>query len=289
MKDRPSSTAMLVLNGVAFRATDSRYAHLVSETARHHASALLRAAGRRPRHGRNLLDRAIVHVMELFTVPGLSLHYVLRKRYIEEVLRSALANDFRQLVVIGAGLDTVALRLVAEFPALNAIEVDHPATQSLKRELLHTAGIAAPITFLPVDLSRTSLSASLATCAAFDRTVPTLFLAEAVFLYLTEDDVREALRSIRTAAAHSRIVFTFFAPRSRDPINFQNARPFADWWLRWRGEPMRWAIDPSAMKQFLASEGFDLQGVAMDDTFQRRYVSARVAHARGEHIAVANA
>jgi methyltransferase (TIGR00027 family) len=289
MKDRPSSTAMLVLNGVAFRATDPRYAHLVSRAASDHAAALLRAAGQRPRHGGNLLDRAIVHVMERFSVPGLSLHYILRKRYIEEVLRRAFASDFRQLVVIGAGLDTVALRLVAEFPALNAIEVDHPATQSLKRELLQSAGIAAPITFLPVDLTRTSLSTSLATCAAFDRTAPTLFLAEAVFLYLTEDEVREALRSVRTAAARSRIVFTFFAPRTRGTINFQNATPIADWWLRWRGEPIRWAIDPGAMQHFLASEGFDLQEVALDDTFQRRYVSARVPLARGEHIAVANA
>jgi methyltransferase (TIGR00027 family) len=289
MKDRPSATAMLVLNGVAFRATDPRYEHLVSKAASDHATALLRAAGRRPRHGRNFLDRAIVHVMERFTVPGLSLHYILRKRYIEEVLRRAFASDFRQLVVIGAGLDTVALRLAADHPALNAIEVDHPATQSLKRELLRSAGISTSVTFLPVDLTRTSLSTSLATCAAFDRTAPTLFLAEAVFLYLTEDEVREALRSIRTAVARSRVVFTFFAPRPRGPINFQNATPIADWWLRWRGEPMRWAIDPGALKQFLASEGFELQEIALDDTFQRRYVSTAVPHARGEHIAVANA
>jgi methyltransferase (TIGR00027 family) len=289
MKDAPSATAMLVLNGVAFRATDPRYEALVSDRARALATRLIVAAGQRPRNGRNFRDRAIVSVMEWATLPGLSLHYVLRKRYIEDVLRDAIGAGFSQLVIIGAGLDTIALRLREDFPELNGIEIDHPATQAQKKRLLTTAGETPAITFLPLDLTRATLAETLRRCPEFDRTRTTLFLAEAVFLYLSEDEVRDALRAIRTAAAHPRIVFTFFGTRPRGPINFQNATFIADWWLRWRSEPPRWAIDPEDLKAFLASEGFNLRELATDETFHRRYISEDVSMPRGEHIAVAEA
>jgi methyltransferase (TIGR00027 family) len=289
MKDAPSATAMLVLKGVAFRSTDPRHSALVSERARAHALALIRAAGQHPRSGANIVDRAIVRIMETFTVPGLSLHYILRKRYIEDVLRDAIAHGFRQLIVVGAGLDTVGLRLQEEFPELRTIEVDHPATQAQKQRLLSQAKIPATVTFLPLDLTRSTLAQTLEGCDSFDGSRPTLFLAEAVFLYLDEEEVREALRAMRRVAPHSRIVFTFFGPRRRGPINFQNARFIADWWLRWRGEPPRWAIDPESVKTFLESEGFSVREIATDATFQRRYVSDEVPLSRGEHIAVADA
>ena len=287
MRDVPSATAMLVLNGVAFRSTDPRYSALVSERARVHSAGLIRAAGERPRNGRNAFDRAIVGIMEALTVPGLSLHYVLRKRYIEDVLREAIGHDFRQLVVIGAGLDTVALRLVEQFPALRAIEVDHPATQALKKRLLSAAKIPTTTTFLPLDLTHATLAETLKACPEFDGNRATLFLAEAVFLYLNEDEVRKALRAIRSVASQSRMVFTFFGPRPGRTINFQNATFIADWWLRWRGEPPRWAIEPEMVPTFLASEGFRTCEVATDASFHRRYVSGQVPLSRGEHIAVA--
>ena len=47
-----------------------------------------------------------------------------------------------QYVVLGAGLDTFAYR--NPFPSLRVFEVDFPATQEWKRELLRKAGIAVP-------------------------------------------------------------------------------------------------------------------------------------------------
>src|SRR4051794_31802357 len=79
---------------------------------------------------------ALARAIERATVPGLCLHFMLRKRWIEHAVRSALARGARRVVVIGAGYDTLALRLAREFPALRFTEVDHPATQAVKRAAL---------------------------------------------------------------------------------------------------------------------------------------------------------
>ena len=74
-----------------------------------------------------------------------------RSRYVEDQLAEAVAQGVTQYVVLGAGLDTFAYR--NPFPALRVFEVDFPATQQWKREMLAEADIALPdkLTFVPLD------------------------------------------------------------------------------------------------------------------------------------------
>ncbi len=74
-----------------------------------------------------------------------------RSRYAEDQLAEAVARGGRQYVVLGAGLDTFAYR--NPFAGLRVFEVDFPATQEWKRELLEEAGIALPegLRFVPLD------------------------------------------------------------------------------------------------------------------------------------------
>ena len=67
----------------------------------------------------------------------------LRSRIAEGVARKAIAQGARQVVVVGAGLDTFACR-VAPVDGLVVYEVDHPATQAEKRRRLAAASIVAP-------------------------------------------------------------------------------------------------------------------------------------------------
>ncbi|WP_269462682.1 class I SAM-dependent methyltransferase [Amycolatopsis thermoflava] len=70
-------------------------------------------------------------------------HPVLAGARVQTTLRSRIAEDrlhasgLRQDVVLGAGLDTFAQR----DGRVRTFEVDHPASQSAKRELLAAAGI----------------------------------------------------------------------------------------------------------------------------------------------------
>ena len=65
------------------------------------------------------------------------LHIGLRKRFFDEQARDALASGVTQVVLLGAGLDTLGVRLSDEFPDATFFEIDHPATQSAKRRGLN--------------------------------------------------------------------------------------------------------------------------------------------------------
>jgi methyltransferase (TIGR00027 family) len=67
---------------------------------------------------------------------------VARSRYAEDLLAHAVANGVTQYVLLGAGLDTFAHR--NPHPHLRVFEVDHPATQLWKRELLAANNLATP-------------------------------------------------------------------------------------------------------------------------------------------------
>ena len=69
--------------------------------------------------------------------------YVGRSRLAEDHLAAAVRAGLGQYVVLGAGLDTFAHRNIHAATGLRVWEVDHPATQAWKRELLATAEIAA--------------------------------------------------------------------------------------------------------------------------------------------------
>jgi methyltransferase (TIGR00027 family) len=90
---------------------------------------------------------------------------VARSRYAEDHLAEAVAQGVTQYVVLGAGLDTFAYR--NPHSHLNVFEVDFPATQQWKRDLLARAAIEIPpsLTFVPVDFERQTLTDGLAQIA----------------------------------------------------------------------------------------------------------------------------
>ena len=266
MNRGPSATAGLVARGVAFQGTHPKHASLVPADAVEWAQRFAAATGMKLRRGESAFDRAFVALQERLVVPGLTLHYVLRKRKIEELVRSAIASGFSQLVVIGAGLDSLAVRLSRD---VYSVEIDRPETQSLKRSVI---GDAPQMRFIAADLSHDSLEDILRLLPA----VPTVFVIEAVFLYLTANEVLRSLKAIRRAAPGAQTVFTFFSEK-----NFSSATFIADLWLKWKAEPVRWAIDPDELPAFLRDAGFELRQLLRDVEYHGAYRAAR-----GEHIAV---
>src|SRR5580698_9142766 len=88
---------------------------------------------------------------------------VARAKLAEDALTAGHRDDgVRQYLVLGAGLDTFAYR--NPFADVKVFEVDHPATQAWKREMLSAAGIGIPesATHVAVDFERQSLRDELA-------------------------------------------------------------------------------------------------------------------------------
>lgn len=143
---------------------------------------------------------------------GMRLFIAARTRFAEDSLTAAVANGVRQLVILGAGLDTYAYRGPCA-GRLHIFEVDHPATQAWKRERLAEATIAIPssLTFAPVDFERQTLHEGLA-AAGFDPAQQTFFTWLGVVPYLTEDAIWSTLSFIVGLPQGSHVVFDYSDP-----------------------------------------------------------------------------
>jgi methyltransferase (TIGR00027 family) len=86
-----------------------------------------------------------------------------RARYTEDLLESAINSGIKQYVILGAGLDTFALRRPDLAGKVYVYEVDHPKTQQWKRELLAKLDRAVPSDweFIPADLENETVTAAL--------------------------------------------------------------------------------------------------------------------------------
>ncbi len=86
-----------------------------------------------------------------------------RSRYAEDCLEESLRAGVQQYVILGAGLDTFAFGRPELAPRLQIFEVDHPATQAVKRERMAAAGWELPshLHLVPVDLTQESLADAL--------------------------------------------------------------------------------------------------------------------------------
>src|SRR6476659_3396836 len=99
-----------------------------------------------------------------------------RSRIAEDALSRAVERGVLQIVILGAGLDTFALRNPHGAQQIRIHEVDHPATQAWKRERLAEAEIALPpwLTLVPVDFERDDVGEKLVD-AGFNHTSPAFF------------------------------------------------------------------------------------------------------------------
>jgi methyltransferase (TIGR00027 family) len=139
-----------------------------------------------------------------------------RTRFAEDALAAAVERGVRQLVVLGAGLDTYAYRGASTGTTRDRVrifEVDHPATQAWKRQRLAEADIQVPscLTFAPIDFERETLAGGLE-AAGFDPARQTFFTWLGVVPYLTEVAVWSTLRFIASLPNGAHVVFDYSNP-----------------------------------------------------------------------------
>ena len=189
--------------------------------------------------------------MERSTIPGVLLHYALRKKCIGELARSALGNGISQVVVLGAGFDPLSSELQWEFPDAQFWEVDHPATQLHKMRACSELGVER-VHFVPVDLSATSFERETLINTGFDPAKRTFWIAEGLLMYFPADIVSSLMETLSSlSAAGSQFAFTFMEKQHDGRIRFDSQTNFVDWWLRTRGEPFLWGSTRSELVEII--------------------------------------
>ena len=216
---------------------------------------------------------------------ALRLFIALRSRLAEEAVAAHMTRGLRQLVILGAGLDTYAYR--SPFGStLRFFEVDHPATQEWKRARLRAAGISIPgsLRFAPVDFERETLADGLA-AAGLDPGLPTFFSWLGVVPYLTEAAIFGTLAYIAGLSGGAQVIFDYANPRTDgDPARAGHEVLAAR--VAFIGEAFENYFDTDVLTERLRGLGFtDMQdwGPAQ---IAARFFPGRVANPtnRGGHI-----
>jgi methyltransferase (TIGR00027 family) len=197
-----------------------------------------------------------------------------RSRYVEDQLAAAVAEGVAQYVVLGAGLDTFALR--NPYSALRVFEVDFPATQEWKRALLANAAIAPPsnLTFVPLDFEHQTLAGGLAD-AELDASAPAFFGWLGVVPYLTLDAFRSTVAAIAGLPKGTAVAFDYavspdtLSPPRRKVFDALAARVAA------AGEPFKLFFTPPELNVELRSAGFQRVEQVDSDELNGRYFRGR--------------
>ena len=198
-----------------------------------------------------------------------------RARYTEDRLALAIQRGVSQYVLIGAGLDTFALRRADLSDRLSVFELDHPSSQADKRERLTAAGLAIPdnLYFCPIDFERESVIDALGRMPfRFDQAA--IFGWLGVTMYLTRQAVEGTLLAIGRGAAGSEIIFDFMHPDAFAETAPPSIRKMLER-ARAVGEPMVTGIDPASLSPMLEAAGWTVVEQLDAAEVDRRYFAGR--------------
>ncbi len=185
-------------------------------------------------------------------LPGQFEAFAYRKAFCEHQVREGIESDAGQILVLGAGYDTLGWRLAPEYPEVKFFEIDHPATMSSKAKGIEAMGQRDNHYLMAEDLSKRKLMDVLRANAVWDSTVPSIIVAEGLLMYLPSEAVGVLFdQCAALSGTGSRMVFTYVGTRA-------NGRPDGGpwswlilWLLKAGGEPWLWSTQPDSLGSFL--------------------------------------
>ena len=223
---------------------------------------VLGAAARAPRITRAVMRTAVV------LSGGIARHLPFRTRAIDETIAHEIEGGAAQLVLLGAGLDARAHRLPG-LELARVFEVDHPATQAVKRAAAAwLPRTADSVVYVAVDFANDDLVTALS-AAGFDPSRPCIIVWEGVTMYLSREAIALTLAALASlATAGSVLVATYFTtPAPAFALLTTIALPL----FAVIGEPLKTRLAPEEAAALFAEHGFAAEKDEGDDQWSRRW------------------
>lgn len=192
--------------------------------------------------------------------PGVYEYVCARTRYFDGLFKEALTDDIPQIVFLGAGYDTRALRFAEAIQDTRIIELDAPAIQAQKKKILQKQGIKLPpqLSFAPIDFASQDLGQALAG-AGYDKTRKTLFIWEGVIYYLPEEAVKKTLAFIRgNSGPGSYVAFDYFYKSAIEGTSDLYGAKQVTASAKRVGEPFLFGIPENGFQDFAEANGFQV-------------------------------
>ena len=179
-----------------------------------------------------------------------------RTQFMDAAFESALQSGIRQIVILGAGLDSRAYRFAHRLKDTKIFEVDFPPTQEYKKRRVREVVGALPrhVTYVPIDFAKEELPKVLQ-AAGFDSRKKAFFLWEGVTYYIPAGAVDDTLSFIAGSAEGTTVAFDYTTKEALAATDEQ--AQFVRNSLKAMGEPWMFGLGEPA-ESFLRQRGLRL-------------------------------
>ncbi len=183
---------------------------------------------------------------------------VARARFVEDQVDDAVRAGIAQYVILGAGLDTFALRRADLAAQLRVFEVDQPRAVAWKQQRLVDTGLGQPanLRFVPGDFEHDPNWITRLRDAGFDPTRPAIVASTGVSMYLTHEAIAHTLREVASLPGGSRLIMSFMLPFDLLPADIRPGVERAAAGARANGTPFVSFFTPEAMLRLASESGF---------------------------------
>jgi methyltransferase (TIGR00027 family) len=181
-------------------------------------------------------------------MPGQWEGFGYRKVFINEQVKNAIEGGAEQVLVLGAGFDTLCLRLAPYYRGVDFYEIDHPTTSEAKAKGVANCGNPENLHLIAADLAKCSLSDALSQAVNWDPSKSSVVVAEGLLQYLDDADVHHLFREVAECLClKSRFIFTHAIPQDRKLLQTI---------LKLISEPFRSSISSAELPGYIANCGW---------------------------------
>jgi methyltransferase (TIGR00027 family) len=223
---------------------------------------------------------------------GIHEYVLARTKLLDKVFVDALDRGFPQIVLLGAGMDTRALRFQAKNKGAMIFELDIDSTQRYKRKVYKRRKTALPDTlvFVPINFNKQRLADVLSE-TGYREGQQTLFLWEGVTMYLEAEAVDRTLAFVRNSGAGGSIIafdYIYASVLRRENTLYGERGGFDR--VAQVGERWTFGIETGAIEGFLVERGFKMLAHYTPSDLEAAYLAAddgtRFGRVNGTHCIV---
>ena len=277
-QDQASQTAQLITRGLVLMGREDRYRPLTRGKSLEFLEQVLAMDPANAKFMQRVDSpwmRKMLLIRANLIVPGLVLHIGLRKQAVQaQAVKLIESGRVHQVVSLGAGWDPLLFDLSRRFGVFT-LEVDHGATQKLKRQALarwssdhNPNNVLVSADFaVPGQLER-----ALETAKGFDPAKPTLVIAEGLLQFFSLQDVRRLLREIKKSCQPGHLLFSFAHQSLRQEVQSSFRLRISQALLARFREPYLWSTSTADLNQELAAIGLQSLWMRPTHTFQEQFL-----------------
>jgi len=197
---------------------------------------------------------------------GIYKYIIARTKYIDAVFERAVAEQFDQILIFGAGFDTRALRFKDKAGNTQIFELDVSATQQKKISQYQKRHLTVPsnVTSIAIDFDKESLSVKLDE-AKFKKDQRSLFILEGLLMYLQAESVDAAFKVIQDYAGKlSLVAFDYIYASVLRKIAIHSGKSRIAKRVSRAGEKWHFSIENGEIEKFLKK--YDLKLINQSDS-----------------------